>query len=40
MDQKKEYMLPQMKVVVLDLSAKLLSDSDPDSFEVIIKDRP
>jgi hypothetical protein len=40
MDQKKEYMLPQMKVVILDLSAKLLSESDPDSFEVKIVDRP
>jgi hypothetical protein len=29
-----------MKVVILDLSAKLLSESDPDSFEVKIVDRP
>lgn len=29
-----------MKIVVLDLSAKLLSESDPESFDVIIKDRP
>jgi len=40
MDQKKEYMVPRMKIVVLDLSAKLLSESDPESFDVIIKDRP
>jgi hypothetical protein len=40
MEQKKEYIVPQMKVMVLDLSVKLLSDSDPDSFDVIIVDRP
>ena len=40
MDLKKEYMIPQMKIVVLDPKVKLLGDSDPDSFEVIIKDRP
>jgi len=40
MDQKKEYMIPQMKVVVLNRITILLEDSDPESFDVIIKDRP
>lgn len=33
-------MVPQMRIVVLDLRVKLLGNSDPDSFDVIIVDRP
>ena len=38
MSTKKKYEKPRMKVHPVKAKAKLLSDSDPTSMEVIIKD--
>lgn len=40
MNKKRKYVAPRMKVVAVAHRARLLSDSDPETFEVIIVPRP